>query len=74
MLSKEAAQMLGEATQRMTEKFIAAEQKHKWKDYWQATTEAEWRKGFEEHIRKGDPRDVMIYCAIAIARGWSTAT
>lgn len=72
MISVEAAQMLDLASRQMVAKFIAAEAKHKWKDYWKVTTETEWRKAFEEHVKKGDPRDVMIYCAIALARGWKT--
>lgn len=73
MISDQAVAMLAGATKQMVDKFTDAEAKHGWKDYWRTTPEAEWRTGLEDHIRKGDPRDVMIYCAIALARGWATS-
>lgn len=70
MITVQSAKMLDDAFRQATEKFIAAQMKHGWNDYWAYTTEPEWRAAFHEHVMKGDPRDVMIYCAIALARGW----
>ena len=72
-LSPAAANMIGAATRQMIEKFVAAEAKHGWNDKWRWCSETEWRADFEAHVKKGDPRDLMIYCAIALARGWRTA-
>jgi hypothetical protein len=33
--------------------------------------EALWRQEVFEHIAKGDPRDVAIYCAFGWYHGWS---
>lgn len=69
-LSYAARSMLQNATEKMVDKFGAAEAKHGWSDYWARTSEKEWRKGLKDHLHKGDLRDVMIYCAIGLARGW----
>ena len=51
-------------------KFADAEKKHNWKDLFLAASEIDIQHAFREHIEKGDPRDVAIFCFIMIFRGW----
>lgn len=73
-LSTASARMLTRFFIGVVEKFLAAEEKHGWKDEW--TRIGEQREKFiaelQRHVQKGDPRDVAIYCAIAQHYGWST--
>ena len=34
--------------------------------------EVEWRSALREHVEKGDPLDVAIYCMFGWYHGWST--
>lgn len=41
-------------------------------DTWRSSDwEALWRQELFDHIAKGDPRDVAIYCAFGWYHGWS---
>jgi len=51
-------------------KFADAERKHRWKDAFVTASKADIMAGLHEHIAKGDPRDVIIFCLILIYRGW----
>lgn len=55
-------------------KLREAEAKHGRTDDW---TRADWRDALrdqlQEHVLKGDPRDVAAYCAFAWHHGWSLA-
>lgn len=53
-------------------KFADSEKKHAWQDYWQQAPAEEVKAALREHVEKGDPRDVIIYCLICLARGWRT--
>jgi len=58
----------------LKEKLAAAEQKYGYDDTWR---EDDWRddlvEKLQEHVLKGDPRDVAAYCAFAWHHGWSVA-
>ena len=54
-------------------KLRIAETKYGYSDGWrQQDWEAECRRHLREHLEKGDPIDVAIYCAFMWRRGWST--
>jgi hypothetical protein len=58
----------------LREKLTAAEQKYGYDDAW---LNGDWRddlvRKLQEHVQKGDPRDVAAYCAFAWHHGWSVA-
>jgi uncharacterized protein with PIN domain len=55
-------------------KLRAAEEKYGYRDGWLTQEwQAECLQHMHEHIAKGDPRDVAVYCAFMWARGWPTA-
>ncbi len=57
----------------LAEKLRAAELKYEYSDGWKTESwEEECRQHMHDHVAKGDPRDVAIYCAFMWARGWST--
>ncbi len=51
-------------------KFADAEKKHNWKDLFLTVSEDTIQRAFRNHVEKGDPRDVAIFCFIMIFRGW----
>jgi hypothetical protein len=57
----------------LAEKLAAAEAKYNYSDDW---ANDDWqeicRDHLQEHITKGDPRDVAAYCAFMWHHGWST--
>jgi hypothetical protein len=57
----------------MLEKLRAAEKKYGWGDGWRRN---DWQEScqrqLQEHLAKGDPRDVANYCAFMWHHGWST--
>lgn len=55
-------------------KFLAAEAKHGWNGKWRVADQKEVQKAFYEHINKGDPRDIIIYCLIMLWHGWTIKT
>lgn len=72
--STESMMMLRGACERMVAKFVAAEAKYGWHDAWRHNlSEAQCREYLMEHIRKGDPADVMVIAAFMVSFGWRTA-
>lgn len=59
------------AVKNIIRKFADAEKKHNWKDLFLTATETDIQEAFREHLKKGDPRDVAIFCFIMIFRGFS---
>lgn len=58
----------------MAAKLREAEQKYGYRNGWRTQDwETECRQHMHDHIAKGDPRDVAIYCAFMWCRGWCTA-
>lgn len=57
----------------LAEKLHLSEQKYGWSDGWKNT---DWQEkcleDFNNHIDKGDPRDVAAYCAFMWFHGWQT--
>lgn len=57
----------------MAAKLRLAETKYGYRAGWRwQDWETECRKHLREHLAKGDPLDVAIYCAFMWSRGWST--
>jgi hypothetical protein len=69
-ISKAAAEMLKAGVEQCLDKFAAAELKHHWKDKFLTAKEDEIQAAFREHVAKGDPRDVVVYCFIMLWHGW----
>lgn len=59
----------------IADKLAAAEAKYGYSDDW---ARDDWREicqnHFQQHIGKGDPRDVAAYCAFMWHHGWPTVT
>jgi hypothetical protein len=53
-------------------KFEIAEAKHNWQDAWRDADKTLLQAALAGHVRKGDPIDVAIYCAICEVHGWPT--
>lgn len=58
----------------LARKLRSAEEKYGYTDGWRDDewTKEECMEDFLNHVDKGDPRDVAIYCAFMWARGWDT--
>ncbi|WP_256661753.1 hypothetical protein [Klebsiella grimontii] len=57
----------------LAEKLYKAQLKYGYSDNWSyANWEIECQTAFQEHISKGDPRDVAAYCAFMWYHGWKT--
>lgn len=55
-------------------KLRRAEEKYGYSDGWKTEDwQTECRVHLREHLEKGDPLDVAIYCAFMWKRGWPTA-
>ncbi len=71
-MSKATNDLVDSFATALKEKLAAAEQKYGYDDTWR---EDDWRdelvEKLEEHVLKGDPRDVAAYCAFAWHHGWS---
>jgi hypothetical protein len=66
--SKQLVQLFAEELAR---KLRSAEGKYGYADGWlHQDWEAECREHLVQHLKKGDPRDVAIYCAFMWAHGW----
>lgn len=72
-LAPRSARLVRDFAAALAAKLRAAEEKYGYRDGWSTQEwEVECRQKLQEHIAKGDPRDVAIYCAFMWARGWST--
>lgn len=57
----------------LLEKLRAAEKKYGYDNGWiRDDWQAECQRHLNEHLAKGDPRDVAAYCAFLWHHGWST--
>lgn len=57
----------------LLEKARKAEIKYGYSNTWRDPSwQQEWQRNFLEHVEKGDPRDVAIFCAFAFHHGWKT--
>lgn len=54
-------------------KLLEAQERYGWEDGW---LDENWREqctaSLKKHIKKGDPRDVAIYCMFMWYHGWTT--
>jgi hypothetical protein len=57
----------------LSHKWVVAERKHGFNGLWQHCTEKDINVWMADHIKKGDPIDVAIYCMIAWRRQFTTA-
>ena len=58
----------------LRDKLIAAQVKHGVTDEWRREDwKEECQEQLQEHVDKGDPRDVAIYALFCWARGWKTS-
>jgi len=73
-LHDDSKQLVQQFAEELARKLRSAEAKYGYSDGWlRQDWEAECRQHLHEHLAKGDPRDVAIYCAFMWARGWGTA-
>lgn len=57
----------------LAEKLYKAQLKYGWSDNWMRDNwRSECMQSMQEHIAKGDPRDVAAYCAFMWYHGWKT--
>jgi hypothetical protein len=72
-LHPETRKLVVEFAAAIAEKLRKAETKYGYSDGWKTQEwEAECHRHLQDHLTKGDPRDVAIYAAFMWARGWST--
>lgn len=72
-LHPDSKRLVQEFAEQMGQKLRDAELKYGRTDGWlRHDWEHECHKQLADHMAKGDPRDVAIYCAFMWARGWST--
>lgn len=69
-VTKAGRELFRMAVKSILRKFADAEKKHDWKDLFLTAPEIDVQRSFHNHVEKGDPRDVAIFCFIMIFRGW----
>ena len=71
-MSKATDDLVDRFAAALKEKLAAAEQKYGYSDEWMR---GDWRdylaEKLQDHVQKGDARDVAAYCAFAWHHGWS---
>lgn len=73
-LHPDTKNLVRDFAEQMAAKLRTAELKYGYRNGWLTQEwEAECRQHMLDHIVKGDPRDVAIYCAFMWSRGWRTA-
>lgn len=69
-----SANLIIDFAEALAEKLYAAQVKYGYEDSWKyGGWEEKCREDLMNHLDKGDPRDVAIYCAFIWYHGWSTA-
>ena len=72
-LSPIAEMLINDFSAALKDKLLDAQNKHGWSDDWLNIPDYQLHLDLKQHVEKGDPRDVAIYCAFAWYHGYRTA-